>query len=160
MSRCPHWETWTHNRLLCKCAVAVACAIESSSVSSYSSAVMSYFDFCSSHALPVDPTPNTLSFTLYICPTTSSLDRSPPTFWVFVANLNLFSLTSDRIGVIGSLQRLLKAVGRCFLWPYHENGPSLGLNLLLFLKNMPCQPPSTMLSSAPSYSLASMVYYA
>jgi len=61
-SRRPHQETWTCKCLLRKHAVAVACAIEPSSVSSYSSAVMSYFDFFSSHALPVEPTPDTLSF--------------------------------------------------------------------------------------------------
>jgi hypothetical protein len=66
-SRRPLRETWTHDRLLHKRAVAIACAIEPSSVSSYSSAVNSYFDFCSSHSLPIDPTPDTLSFyTVYM----------------------------------------------------------------------------------------------
>ncbi|KAF8811690.1 hypothetical protein BYT27DRAFT_7088944, partial [Phlegmacium glaucopus] len=49
-------------RLLRECAIAIACAFEPSSISSYSSAVLSYFDFCSSHSFPVDPTPDTLSF--------------------------------------------------------------------------------------------------
>ena len=55
-------EAWTHERLVRERAVAIACAIEPSSASSYSSAVNSYFDFCSSHSLPVEPTPDTLSF--------------------------------------------------------------------------------------------------
>lgn len=62
LSRRPHREAWTRERLLRERAVAVACAIEPSSVSSYSSAVTSYFDFCSLHNLPVEPTPDTLSF--------------------------------------------------------------------------------------------------
>ena len=58
----PPCEAWTHERLVCECAIAIACAIEPSSASSYSSAVNSYFTFCSSHSLPVEPTPDTLSF--------------------------------------------------------------------------------------------------
>ena len=55
-------EAWTHERLVRERAIAIACAIEPSSASSYSSAVNSYFTFCSSHSLPVEPTPDTLSF--------------------------------------------------------------------------------------------------
>jgi hypothetical protein len=55
-------EAWTHERLLRERAIAIACAVEPSSASSYSSAVKSYFDFCTSHSLPVEPTPDTLSF--------------------------------------------------------------------------------------------------
>jgi hypothetical protein len=55
-------EAWTRERLIRERAIAIACAVEPSSASSYSSAVNSYFDFCSSHSLPVEPTPDTLSF--------------------------------------------------------------------------------------------------
>jgi hypothetical protein len=55
-------EAWTHERLIRERAIAIACAVEPSSASSYSSAVNSYFNFCSSHSLPVKPTPDTLSF--------------------------------------------------------------------------------------------------
>ena len=58
----PPREAWTHERLVRERAIAIACAIEPSSASSYSSAVKSYFSFCSSHSLPVEPTPDTLSF--------------------------------------------------------------------------------------------------
>jgi len=61
-SRHSYKDTWTCDHLLHKRATAIACAVEPSSVSSYSSAVNSYFDFCSSHSLPVEPTPDTLSF--------------------------------------------------------------------------------------------------
>jgi len=62
LSRRPRRETWTHERLRRECAVAVSCAIEPGSASSYSSAIRSYFTFCSSHNFLVDPTPDTLSF--------------------------------------------------------------------------------------------------
>ena len=54
--------TWTRERLARERAIAIACAIEPSSASAYSSAVKSYFNFCSLHSFPVDPTPDTLSF--------------------------------------------------------------------------------------------------
>ncbi|KAF8806858.1 hypothetical protein BYT27DRAFT_7223991 [Phlegmacium glaucopus] len=57
-----HRETWTCECLLRERAIAIACAVEPSSISSYSSAVSSYFDFCSTHSFPIEPTPNTLSF--------------------------------------------------------------------------------------------------
>jgi len=66
-SRRSPWETWTHDRLHRECAVTIACTIEPSSLSSYSSAVSSYFAFCSAHSFPVEPTPDTLSFyTVYM----------------------------------------------------------------------------------------------
>jgi hypothetical protein len=63
----PPRETWSHERLLRERAIAIASAVEPASASSYSSAVTSYFDFCASHSLPVEPTPDTLSFfTVYM----------------------------------------------------------------------------------------------
>ena len=62
-----HRDTWARDRLLRERAVAIACAIEPGTALSYSSAVTSYFDFCSSHDFPVAPTPDTLSFyTVYM----------------------------------------------------------------------------------------------
>lgn len=55
-------EVWTHERLLHERAVAIACAVEPGSGSSYSSAVKSYFNLCSSHSFSIEPTPCTLSF--------------------------------------------------------------------------------------------------
>ena len=61
-SRWSTWTTWTCECLARERAIAIACAIEPSSASAYSSAVKSYFNFCSLHSFPVDPTPDTLSF--------------------------------------------------------------------------------------------------
>jgi hypothetical protein len=58
----PKRETWSRELLLRERAVAIACSIEPGSISSYSSAVKSYFDFCSAHSFPFEPTPDTLSF--------------------------------------------------------------------------------------------------
>jgi hypothetical protein len=59
--RRPTWTTWPRERLFHERAVALACAVEPSSAVSYSSAVKLYFNFCSTHSFPVDPTPDTLS---------------------------------------------------------------------------------------------------
>ena len=61
-SRHSVWTIWPCEQLLHKCAIAIACAVEPGSAASYSSTVKSYFDFCSAHSFPVDPTPDTLSF--------------------------------------------------------------------------------------------------
>lgn len=67
-SRQPHRETWTRERLLRERAIAIASAIEPSSASSYSSALNSYINFCTTHDFPVEPTPDTLSFfAVYMC---------------------------------------------------------------------------------------------
>jgi hypothetical protein len=57
--RCPICTTWPHEHLLHKHAIAIACAVDPSSASSYSSGVNSH---CSVHLFPVNPTPDTLSF--------------------------------------------------------------------------------------------------
>ena len=63
-TRRPRRETWSRERLLRERAMAVACSLEPGSVSSYSSDIKSYFDFCTDHSFPFDPTPDTLS--LYV----------------------------------------------------------------------------------------------
>jgi hypothetical protein len=60
--RHPIRMTWPHEHLFCEHAIAIACAVEPSSATSYSSAVKSYFSFCSAHFFPIDPTPDMLSF--------------------------------------------------------------------------------------------------
>jgi hypothetical protein len=67
MSRHSPREAWTHEHLYHERDIAIACAVKPSSASSYSSAIRSYFDFCTTHFLPVEPTPDTLSlFTVYM----------------------------------------------------------------------------------------------
>jgi hypothetical protein len=57
--RCPYREAWTHECLVREHAIAIACAVEPGSSTSYSSAVKSYFDFCTLHSLSVELTPDT-----------------------------------------------------------------------------------------------------
>ena len=53
---------WPRERLLRERAIALGLAIDTSTLKSYSSALNSYLTFVRLHDLPVEPTPDTLSF--------------------------------------------------------------------------------------------------
>ena len=61
-SRQPPRAAWPRERLLRERAIALGLAIDVSTLNSYSSALNSYLTFVRLHNLPVDPTPDTLSF--------------------------------------------------------------------------------------------------
>ena len=65
-SRQPHREAWSMERLRHERALALGHAIDATTWKNYSSALNSYLDFVKKHYLPVDPTPDTLSFILCI----------------------------------------------------------------------------------------------
>ena len=67
-SRQPARKAWSRDRLLREHAIALGQAIDKSTLKSYSSALNSYLNFVRIHDLPVEPTPDTLSFyTVYMC---------------------------------------------------------------------------------------------
>lgn len=61
-SRQPVREAWSHERLVRERAIALGQAIDNTTWRNYSSALNSYFNFVKLHDMPVDPTPDTLSF--------------------------------------------------------------------------------------------------
>ena len=61
-SRQPPRAAWPRDRLLRERAIALGLAIDTSTLNSYSSALNSYLTFVRLHNLPVEPTPDTLSF--------------------------------------------------------------------------------------------------
>jgi hypothetical protein len=61
-SRQPAREAWSRERLLRERAIALGQAIDTSTLKSYGSALNSYLTFVRIHDLPVDPTPDTISF--------------------------------------------------------------------------------------------------
>jgi hypothetical protein len=61
-SRQPLRVAWPRDRLLRERAIALGQAIDVSTFKSYSSALNSYLTFVRLHDLPVEPTPDTLSF--------------------------------------------------------------------------------------------------
>jgi hypothetical protein len=61
-SRQPIREAWTMDRLINERSISLGYSLDSSSFGAYTSALNSYLTFCNLHHLPVDPTPDTLSF--------------------------------------------------------------------------------------------------
>lgn len=60
--RQPPRTAWPRDRLLRERAIALGLAIDTSTLNTYSSALNSYLTFVRLHSLPVEPTPETLSF--------------------------------------------------------------------------------------------------
>jgi hypothetical protein len=61
-ARQPHREPWTLERLNYERSILLGMSIDHSSSATYSSALNSYLTFCKSHGLPIEPTPQTLSY--------------------------------------------------------------------------------------------------
>lgn len=61
-SRQPRREAWTMERLINERSISLGFSLDASSFDAYSSALNSYITFCNLHDLPIDPTPDTLSF--------------------------------------------------------------------------------------------------
>jgi hypothetical protein len=58
---------WSITKLRHERSIAIGCAIESSTAATYSSATISYLNFCAMHGLPTEPTPDSFSFfTVYM----------------------------------------------------------------------------------------------
>jgi hypothetical protein len=61
-SRQPVRLPWTVDRLIHERSILLGMAIDSSTATTYSSATNSYLAFCNMHKLPLNPTPETLSY--------------------------------------------------------------------------------------------------
>ena len=67
-ARQPTRAAWSRERLIHERAIALGNVIDRSTLSNYNSALNSYLNFVKLHDLPVEPTPDTLSFyTVYMC---------------------------------------------------------------------------------------------
>jgi hypothetical protein len=61
-SRQPRREAWTMDRLVNERSISLGYSLDASSFGAYTSALNSYITFCNLHGLPIEPTPDTLSF--------------------------------------------------------------------------------------------------
>jgi hypothetical protein len=61
-ARQPNREAWSLERLIHERSIFLGMALDSSSFRAYSSHLNSYLTFCNLHRLPIDPTPDTLSY--------------------------------------------------------------------------------------------------
>src|SRR5882762_8632330 len=62
MAQQPHREPWTLEWLNYERSILLGMSIDHSTSTTYSSALNLYLTFCKSHNLPVEPTPQTLSY--------------------------------------------------------------------------------------------------
>jgi hypothetical protein len=58
----PYRKPWTLERLNYERLILLGMSIDTSTAGTYSSALNSYLTFCKLHGLPVEPTPQTLSY--------------------------------------------------------------------------------------------------
>jgi hypothetical protein len=61
-SKQPVRHAWTMDRLIYERSILLGMAIDSTTANTYTSATNSYLAFCKLHQLPIDPTPETLSY--------------------------------------------------------------------------------------------------
>ena len=61
-ARQPRREAWSMERLINERSISLGYSLDASSFGAYTSALNSYITFCNLHDLPIDPTPDTLSF--------------------------------------------------------------------------------------------------
>src|ERR1700683_3009730 len=61
-SRQPVQLPWTTDHLIYECSILLGMAIDNSTANTYTSATNSYLTFCTLHNMPIDPTPETLSY--------------------------------------------------------------------------------------------------
>ena len=67
-SRQPVREAWTMERLVNERSISLGYSLDASSFGAYTSALNSYITFCNLHSLPIDPSPDTLSFyVVFLC---------------------------------------------------------------------------------------------
>jgi hypothetical protein len=83
-SRQPVCPVWSRARLLHECNIALGYTLDPSSCASYTSALQSYVTFCRNHNLPVEPTPETLSF--YIVYMYHFIPKSVPSYLSGICN--------------------------------------------------------------------------
>ena len=61
-SRQPPRQAWTMERLVHERSILLGMAIDNTTANTYSSATNSYLAFCQIHSIPIEPTPETLSY--------------------------------------------------------------------------------------------------
>ena len=91
-SRQPIRIAWSHEQLLCECAIAIRHALDNSTLQTYNSHLQSYLSFCKLHDLPLNPTLDTLSFYIIFMAHHIKPNSVLNIFLISLIHLNLTSL--------------------------------------------------------------------
>jgi hypothetical protein len=135
-SRQPHREAWTIDRLINERSISLGYSLDTSSFGAYTSALNSYLTFCNLHNLPVDPTPDTLSF--YVVFLSSHIDPESVNSYLsgICRQLEPFfpDIRHNRKSVLVS--RTMAGCLRRFGKPTKRKSPFSRANLLFVLNNI------------------------
>jgi hypothetical protein len=139
-SRQPIRDAWTLDRLINERSISLGYSIDTSSFGAYTSALNSYLTFCNLHHLPVDPTPDTLSF--YVVFLSSHIEPRSVTSYLSGICRQLEPFFPDiRINRKSTLvSRTLTGCMRRFSKPIKRKAPFSHANLLFVVDSLASHP--------------------
>ena len=139
-SRQPRREAWTMERLINERSISLGYSLDTSSFGAYTSALNSYLTFCNLHHLPVDPTPDTLSFFVVFLSSHIKPDLVNSYLSGICRQLEPFypEVCQNRKTMLVS--RTMAGCMRRFGTPTKRKAPLLQANLLFALDSMVSEP--------------------
>jgi hypothetical protein len=137
-ARQPRREPWTLERLNYERSILLGMSIDHSTSATYSSALNSYLTFCKSHGLPVEPTPQTLSYyttfqSFYINP------KSVDSYLSGICNqLEPYFPDVRQNRKTALVNRTLAGAKRYHATPTHRKSPLTVANLVTVAEDLAC----------------------
>ena len=142
-SRQPQRVTWTMEHLVNKHSISLRYSLNTSSFGTYISALNSYLTFCNLHHLPVDPTPDTLSFYVVFLSTHIKPDSINSYLSGICQQLKPFFLDVHQNHKSLLVSQTLTRCMRRFGTPVKQKTPLSHADLLYVLDSMVSQPLAT-----------------
>ena len=139
-SRQPKRDAWTMERLINERSICLGYSLDTSSFGTYTSALNSYLTFCNLHDLPVDPTPDTLSFYVVFLSTHIKPDSVNSYLSGVCRQLEPFFPDVRRNRKTMLVSRTMTGCMRRFGTPVKRKTPLSRANLLLILDSMVSEP--------------------
>ena len=139
-SRQPKRDAWTMERLINERSICLGYSLDTSSFGTYTSAPNSYLTFCNLHDLPVDPTPDTLSFYVVFLSTHIKPDSVNSYLSGVCRQLEPFFPDVRRNRKTMLVSRTMTSCMRRFGTPVKRKTPLSRANLLFILDSMVSEP--------------------
>ena len=139
-SRQPKRDAWTMERLINERSICLGYSLDTSSFGTYTSALNSYLTFCNLHDLPVDPTPDTLSFYVVFLSTHIKPDSVNSYLSGICQQLEPFFPDVRHNHKTMLVSRTMTGCMRRFGTPVKRKTPLSRANLLLILDSMVSEP--------------------
>ena len=139
-SRQPKRDAWTMEHLINERSICLGYSLDTSSFGTYTSALNSYLTFCNLHDLPVDPTPDTLSFYVVFLSTHIKPDSVNSYLSGVCRQLEPFFPDVRRNRKTMLVSRTMTGCMRRFGTPVKRKTPLSRANLLFILDSMVSEP--------------------